>query len=98
MFERALTLGLVLAVLVGGGVYVASKLSGHDKTVSAADRRLIERAVAHREPGTVTSTTCNSAGCTIWVRKRATHRCDGWQGTVSGDGQVSLVGVGHKAC
>lgn len=98
MFERVLTLVVVLTVLVGGGIVVAKKFSGH-KAVSAVDRRLIQRAVARKEPGAAfMSTKCDSGGCTVWLRKGATHVCDGWQGTVSPDGQVSLVAIGHKGC
>jgi hypothetical protein len=98
VFERGLTLVIVLAVLVGGGIVVAKKLK-HSHTVSAAEQRLMVLAVAHREPGAAfTSRSCSSGGCTFWVRKGASHTCDGWQAAIGADGKVSLVGVGKKDC
>jgi len=98
VFERVLTLVVVVAVLVGGGIVLAKKLK-HSHTVSAAERHLMVAAVARKEPGAAfTSTKCNSAGCTFWVRKGASHTCDGWQAAVEATGRVSLVAVGTKAC
>ena len=103
MLERVITLVIVLVVLVGGGVYVANKLSKNHDTVSAADRRLMIAAVARKEPGAAfMSTKCggaaNDGGCTIYVRKGASRMCDGWLATISPNGQVALVGVGRKSC
>jgi hypothetical protein len=103
VFERVVTLVIVLVVLAGGGVYVAKKLSKSHNAVSTADRRLMIAAVARKEPGAAfMSTKCggatNNGGCTIYVRKGASRMCDGWLATISPDGQVALVGVGRKSC
>lgn len=98
MLERAFTLVVAVAVLVGGGIVVAKKLK-HSHTVSAAEQHVMIAAVARKEPGAAfTSSKCNSGGCTFWVRKGASHTCDGWQAAIAAGGHVSLVGVGKKDC
>jgi hypothetical protein len=99
VFERVLSLVFVAVVLVIGGYAIARKLH-HSHSVSSADRARMIAAVQHREPGAaVMSAKCDSSSsCTVYVRKGATHRCDGWLASIATDGSVALTGIGKKDC
>ena len=98
MGEKLLSLVVVLAVLVIGGYTVAKKLH-HKKVVAPALKHAMVNAVVRKEPGAaVMSSQCDATTCTIYVRKGATHSCDGWMASLNADGGVALVGIGKKSC
>ena len=98
MGEKLFSLVLAVAVLAIGG-YAIARTFHHNKTVAPALKAAMVAAVVHKEPGAaVMSSQCNATTCTIYLRKGATHSCDGWMASVNETGGLSLVGVGKKAC
>ena len=99
MGDKIFSLVLAIAVLAIGGYAIARTVHHSHKTVPAATRAAMVAAVVKKEPGAaVTSTECGSSSCTVYVRKGATHACDGWMATVDENGGIALVGVGKKNC
>lgn len=98
MGEKIFSLVLAIAVLAIGGYAVARTLH-HKKTVPPATKTAMVAAVVAKEPGAaVMSSQCGSSSCTIYVRKGATHTCDGWMATIGANGGVALIGVGKRTC
>ena len=98
MGEKILSLVFAIAILAIGGYAIARTLH-HNKTVAPAIRRAMVNAALRKEPGAaVMSSQCGAHDCTIYVRKGATHSCDGWMASLDADGGISLVGVGKKSC
>jgi hypothetical protein len=98
MGEKLLSLLLAVVMLAVGGYAIARTLH-HKKTVAPALRQAMIAAVVRKEPGAaVMSSQCASSTCTIYLRKGATHTCDGWMASIGENGGVALVGVGKKSC
>lgn len=98
MGEKILSLVFAVAILAIGGYAIARTLH-HKKSVAPAIRRAMVDAAVRKEPGAaVMSSQCDAHNCTIYVRKGATHSCDGWLASIDADGGVALVGVGKKSC
>jgi hypothetical protein len=98
MGEKIFSLVLAVVVLAVGGYAIARTLH-HKKTVPPATKAAMIAAVLQKEPGAaVMSSQCGSSNCTIYVRKGATHSCDGWMGSIDENGGVALIGVGKKHC
>ena len=98
MGEKLLSLVVVIVVLVVGGYTIAKKLH-HTKVVAPAIKHAMVNAVVRKEPGAaVMSSQCDAKTCTVYLRKGATHSCDGWMASLNADGGVALVGIGKKHC
>ena len=98
MSEKLFSLVLAIVVIAVGGYAVARTLH-HKKTVAPAVERAMINAAVRKEPGAaVMSSQCGSSTCTIYLRKGASHQCDGWLGSIDADGGVALVGIGKKHC
>lgn len=98
MGEKLFSLVLAIVVLAVGGYAIARTLH-HTKTVAPALKQAMIAAAVHKEPGAaVMSSQCGSSTCTIYMRKGATHSCDGWMASLDENGGVALVGIGKKAC
>ena len=98
MFEKAFSLVLAIVVLAAGGYAIARTLH-HKKVVAPAIKRAMVKAVVRKEPGAaVMSSQCDAKTCTIYLRKGATHSCDGWLASLDIDGGVQLTGIGKKDC
>ena len=98
MGEKIFTLLIAVVMLAVGG-YAIAKTLHHKKTVAPATKAAMITAVLQKEPGAaVMSSQCGSSTCTIYLRKGATHSCDGWMTSLDDNGGVALVGVGKKHC
>lgn len=98
MGEKLFSLVLAVVVLAVGGYAIARTLQ-HKKSVPAATKSAMIAAVLRKEHGAaVMSSQCGSSTCTIYLRKGATHSCDGWLASIDANGGVALVGVGKKDC
>lgn len=98
MGEKLFSLVLAIVVLAVGGYAIARTLH-HKKTVSPALKHAMIVAVVRREPGAaVMSSRCGASSCTIYLRKGASHRCDGWLASLDANGGVAVVGIGRKSC
>lgn len=98
MGEKIFSLLLTVVMLAVGG-YAIAKTLHHKKTVPAGTKAAMILSVLRKEPGAaVMSSKCGSSTCTIYVRKGATHSCDGWMASLDENGGVALVGVGKKSC
>lgn len=98
MRDKLLSLVLAIAVFAIGGYAIARTLH-HKKTVAPAVKTAMVNAAVKKEPGAaVTSSQCDASSCTIYLRKGASHSCDGWMATIDENGGVALIGVGKKDC
>jgi hypothetical protein len=98
MGEKLFSLVLAIVVIAVGG-YAIARTMHHKKVVAPAIRTAMVNAAVKKEPGAaVMSSQCDSQNCTIYLRKGATHSCDGWMASIDADGGISLVGVGKKSC
>jgi hypothetical protein len=98
MGEKILSLVVAVVMLAAGGYAIARTLH-HKKAVAPAVKAAMITAVRQKEPGAaVMSSQCGSSSCTIYVRKGATHSCDGWMASIDENGGVALIGVGKKHC
>lgn len=98
MGEKIFSLVIAVVVLAVGG-YAIAKTLHHKKTVAPTVKAAMITAVLQKEPGAaVMSSQCGSSTCTIYVRKGATHSCDGWMASLDENGGVALIGVGKKHC
>jgi hypothetical protein len=96
--EKLFTLVLAVVMLAVGGYAIARTLH-HKKTVAPETKSAMITAVLRKEPGAaVMSSQCGSSTCTIYLRKGATHSCDGWMASLDESGSVALIGVGKKNC
>jgi hypothetical protein len=96
--DKLFSLVLAIVVIAIGGYAIARTLH-HNKTVAPALKRAMVAAVVRKEPGAaVMSSQCGSSTCTIYLRKGASHQCDGWLASLDANGGVALVGVGKKHC
>jgi hypothetical protein len=96
--DKIFSLVLAVVILAVGG-YAIARTMHHTKTVAPATRRAMVAAVLQKAPGAaVMSSQCGSSSCTIYVRKGATHACDGWMASLDENGGIALVGVGTKKC
>ena len=98
MGEKLFSLVLAIVILVVGGYAIARTLH-HKKTVPPATKSAMITAALRKEPGAaVMSSQCDAHTCTIYLRKGASHSCDGWMASLDTNGGVALVGVGKKSC
>ena len=98
MRDKVFSLVLAVVVLAVGG-YAIARTMHHKSTVPAATKRAMVAAAVAKEPGAaVMSSQCGSSTCTIYLRKGATHSCDGWMASLDENGGVALVGIGKKNC
>ncbi|HEV2593507.1 MAG TPA: hypothetical protein VGU02_16610 [Gaiellaceae bacterium] len=90
---------IIAIVVIAVGVYAITRRLNHKKVVAPAIKSAMVDAAVKKEPGAaVMSSQCGSSSCTIYLRKGASHTCDGWMATIDENGGVALVGVGKKAC
>ena len=98
MGDKLFSLVLAIVVLAVGGYAIARTLH-HNKTVPPATKSAMITAVLRKAPGAaVMSSQCGASTCTIYLRKGATHSCDGWLASIDETGGIALVGVGKKDC
>jgi hypothetical protein len=96
--DKLFSLVLAIAVFAIGGYAIARTLH-HKGTVAPAIKAAMINATVKKEPGAaVMSSQCGSSSCTVYLRKGASHTCDGWMATIDENGGVALIGVGKKSC
>ncbi len=92
---RGFVLLPLAAALAAGGC------GSSGKPLTPDERNQLLTGALQQEPGSkLVTMKCGSrsAGCTVYVRKGASRRCDGFLAQFDSTGTVAVIGVGNKSC